>query len=248
MADQLLSIDSSNLESVADEIRTKAGLSSSQKLVFPDTDEQGKLGMVTALQGITTEATVTPKIAAQNVTLTKDSTSFSISPGFHNGNGTAGITLQSKTVTPSSSQQEVVPDTGKLLSQVIVNAMGSGYRLVQGTVTYNSLQESITLSGYGFTAAGFVVLHTNILYPIPSSGAGNCLMVLYTYNDSSSYDSVTSWRPEYVEASSIMGVYATMYGSAGRNMETNSYNSLTLRKREDNGRFNGTYFYVIWGS
>ena len=247
MADQLLSIDSSNLESVADKIRTKVGLSSSQKLVFPDTDEQGKLGMISALQSITTEATVTPKISPQQVTLTKDSTSFAISSGFHDGNGTVGITLQSKTVTPNSSQQTVEPDTGKLLSQVIVNAMGSGYRLAQGTVTYNSLQESITISGYGFTAAGFVLLHTNIP-EIASSGAGSRLMLLYTYNEPGTSTSVTNWSPSYVEASSIMGVYAMMYASAGRNMETNSYNSLTLRKREDNGRFNGTYFYIIWGN
>ena len=240
MADQLLSIDSSNLESVANEIRTKAGLSSSQKLVFPDTDEQGKLGMVTALQGITTEATVTPKISPQQVTLTKDSTSFSISPGFHDGNGTVGITLQSKTVTPNSSQQTVEPDTGKLLSQVIVNAMGSGYQVAQGTVTYSN-QESVTLSGYGFTAAGFVFMHTNIP-EIASSGAGSRISLLYTSNRPD--DTTYSWQPYVVEGSTVMGVYTVMYNKD----VTNSYNSLTLYKYNDNGRFNGTYFYFIWGS
>lgn len=240
MADQLLSINDANIRSVANAIKDKAGINRSVPLEFPD-------DFVDTLQGITTEATVTPKISPQQVTLTKDSTSFPIAAGFHDGNGTVGITLQSKTVTPNSSQQTVEPDTGKLLSQVIVNAMGSGYRLAQGTVTYNSLQESITISGYGFTAAGFVLLHTNIP-EIASSGAGSRLMLLYTYNDSSSYNSVADWNPDYIEASSISGVTAVMYGSAGRNMETNSYNSLTLRKREDNGRFNGTYFYVIWGN
>lgn len=243
MADQLLSIDSSNLESVAGAIRTKAGLSNSQKLVFPDTDEQGKLGMVTALQGITTEATVTPKISAQQVTLTKDSTSFSISPGFHDGNGTVGITLQSKTVTPNSSQQEVVPDTGKLLSQVIVNAMGSGYRLVQGTATYSN-QESITLSGYGFTAAGFVVMNTDFPSTLPSSGAGTYVMALFTSNDGDS-DSY-SWNPMYLEAYSS-GVYDNM-STADSGKVTNNYNSLVLGKKSTNCRYTGTYFYFIWGA
>ena len=240
MADQLLSIDSSNLGRVANEIRTKAGLSSSQKLVFPDTDEQGELGMISALQGITTEATVTPKISPQQVTLTKDSTSFAISPGFHDGNGTVGITLHSKTVTPNSSQQTVEPDTGKLLSQVIVNAMGNGYQVAQGTVTYSN-QESVTLSGYGFTAAGFVFMHTNIP-EIASSGAGSRISLLYTSNRPD--DTTYSWNPYVVEGSSIMGVYSTMYGGSA----TNAYNSLTLYKYNDTGRFNGTYFYFIWGN
>ena len=243
MADQLLSIDSENLKTVAGAIRTKAGLSSSQKLVFPDTDEQGKLGMISALQGITTEATVTPKISPQQVTLTKDSTSFAIGSGFHDGNGTVGITLQSKTVTPNSSQQEVVPDTGYLLSQVIVNAVSGGYKIAQGTATYSS-QESITISGFNFTPTGFVILHTDIPQ-IASSGAGSRIMLLFTSNNPSSDN--YSWYPYNAEATSIMGVYTTMY-AADANMVTSANNSLTLRKRENDGRFNGTYFYFIWGN
>ena len=136
MADELLNIEDSSLQNIANAIRTKGG--TNQPLEFP-------AGFVSALQAIETDATVTPKIQPQQVTLTKDSTNFPIAAGFHDGTGTVGISLQSKTVTPNDNQQDVVPDAGKLLSEVIVNAVSAGYKMATGTITVSAKSASKTL-------------------------------------------------------------------------------------------------------
>ena len=71
----------------------------------------------------------------------KEGETYTIPAGYHNGSGTvSGVagggnyTLQSKTVTPSAMQQEVVPDAGKYgLSSVTVNPIPSSYTDVSGT-------------------------------------------------------------------------------------------------------------------
>lgn len=58
---------------------------------------------------------------AVSQTLTTSTTSYTVPKGYHNGSGKVSISTQSKSVTPSSSSQTITPDSGKLLSSVIVN-------------------------------------------------------------------------------------------------------------------------------
>ena len=64
-----------------------------------------------------------------NVSLTLDETTltYTIPRGFHEGSGKINIVLEAKTVTPTKSVQDIVPDSGKLLSKVTVAPIPDEY-------------------------------------------------------------------------------------------------------------------------
>lgn len=64
-----------------------------------------------------------------NVSLTLDETTltYTIPRGFHEGSGKINIVLEAKTVTPTKSVQDIVPDKGKLLSKVTVAPIPDEY-------------------------------------------------------------------------------------------------------------------------
>lgn len=62
----------------------------------------------------------------KTVTLDTSTTSYTIPAGKHSGSGYVQIDPQSKTTTPSLSQQIITPGSGKVLSQVTVNAISLG--------------------------------------------------------------------------------------------------------------------------
>lgn len=77
-----------------------------------------------------TGATITgtmPNNGAVSQTLTATTTSYTVPAGYHNGSGTVSIVTETKTATPSTSSQTVTPTTGKLLTQVTVNAIPSEF-------------------------------------------------------------------------------------------------------------------------
>lgn len=53
--------------------------------------------------------------------------SYTVPAGYHNGSGTVSIVLETKSVTPTTSSQSVVPTTGKVLSEVTVNAIPANF-------------------------------------------------------------------------------------------------------------------------
>ena len=58
---------------------------------------------------------------------TTNNQSYTIPAGKHSGSGTVSISLETKTVTPSASTQNVTPTSGKVLSKVTVNAIPSNW-------------------------------------------------------------------------------------------------------------------------
>ena len=65
----------------------------------------------------------------------------------------AAVPTQSKTVTPTNSRQTILPDTGKFLSSVVVNAMSGNGGFISGIVECTNT-DRITIpvpSGQGFT-------------------------------------------------------------------------------------------------
>lgn len=75
---------------------------------------------------------------------TSNNQTYTVPAGYHNGSGTVGISLEEKSVTPSTSSQNITPTTGKVLSKVTVNAIPAKY----GDTTGDTAIASYILAGY----------------------------------------------------------------------------------------------------
>ena len=60
-------------------------------------------------------------------TLDVTTISYTIPKGYHSGTGTVKIALETKTVTPTKSAQDITPTKGKVLSKVTVAAIPDNY-------------------------------------------------------------------------------------------------------------------------
>lgn len=82
------------------------------------------------------------------VTQTLDATtgkqSYTIPAGKHSGSGTVSIVLEEKSITPTTSAQNVTPTEGKVLSKVTVNAIPAKF----GDTTGDTATAAYILAGY----------------------------------------------------------------------------------------------------
>lgn len=109
--------------------------------------------LATAVSGIENRGAVSASV--------QEGDTYTIPKGYHNGSGTvSGVAgggnynLQSKTVTPTKSQQNITPDSGYFgLSDVTVNAIPSNYQDVGATTA----TAPDVLSGKVFTTKDGVV-------------------------------------------------------------------------------------------
>ena len=69
---------------------------------------------------------------AVHQTLDGTKTTHTVPRGYHNGTGKVTITLESKAVTPTKSQQKITPTTGKVLSDVTIAPIPDAYHDVSG--------------------------------------------------------------------------------------------------------------------
>lgn len=80
---------------------------------------------------VTTDGKVTTGTMANNGAASKVLTvlepSYTVPKGYHSGAGTVSIVPETKTATPSKSQQTISPTEGKVLSSVTVNAIPEEY-------------------------------------------------------------------------------------------------------------------------
>lgn len=72
---------------------------------------------------------------AVDKTLDVTTITYTIPKGFHSGSGKVKLVLETKTVTPTKSTQEVTPTAGKVLSKVTVGAIPDKYQDVSGVTT-----------------------------------------------------------------------------------------------------------------
>lgn len=88
---------------------------------------------------VTADGVVTPGEMVNNgaVDKTLDATTitYTIPKGYHNGSGKVKLVLETKTVTPTKSAQDVTPTAGKVLSKVTVAAIPDKYQDVSGVTT-----------------------------------------------------------------------------------------------------------------
>ena len=73
-----------------------------------------------------------PDNGTVNRTLDAATPSYTIAAGKHSGSGKVQIVPESKTATPSKSQQTIAPTSGKVLTQVVVAAIPDAYQDVTG--------------------------------------------------------------------------------------------------------------------
>ncbi len=80
---------------------------------------------------VDSEGTVTAGTMVNNGAVSKklDTTtkSYTIPKGYHSGAGTVSLTTETKTATPTKSQQTITPTSGKVLSSVTVAAIPAAY-------------------------------------------------------------------------------------------------------------------------
>ena len=59
---------------------------------------------------------------------TTNNQNYTVPLGYHSGTGKVNIVLETKTATPTTSSQNIVPTSGKVLSKVTVNAIPAKYK------------------------------------------------------------------------------------------------------------------------
>lgn len=82
--------------------------------------------IIVAADGTVTTGTMANN-GAVSKTLTVEDPSYTVPKGYHAGTGTVSISMETKTVTPTTAQQTVNPTEGKVLSAVTVNAIPAQY-------------------------------------------------------------------------------------------------------------------------
>lgn len=107
--------------------------------VAPIPDNYQDVSSVTAAAGdvltgkvyVLADGTVTtgtmPNNGAVAKTLDATTITYTIPKGYHSGSGTVKITLETKTVTPTKSAQDITPTSGKVLSKVTVAPIPDEY-------------------------------------------------------------------------------------------------------------------------
>lgn len=105
---------------------------------------------------------------AVNATIDTDTTSYTIPIGFHNGAGTVKIVTETKSATPTTSTQSIVPTEGKVLSSVSIAAIPSNFGdATNKTVSAGNILEGKTAIGWNDTDKTAI----SITGTMPNNGA-----------------------------------------------------------------------------
>lgn len=86
----------------------------------------GKI-IVTSNGTVTAGAMTNQGAVSKTLDATTNNQSYTVPKGFHNGNGTVQIVLETKSATPTTASQDITPTNGKVLSKVTVGAIPSNF-------------------------------------------------------------------------------------------------------------------------
>lgn len=112
-------------------------------------------GATAYVDGEKVEGTM-PNNGAASKALDATTTSYTIPAGYHNGEGTVSVSLETKSATPTKSSQTISPTAGKLLSSVTVAAIPDTYQDVSGVtaVAADVLSGKTIVNAEGETVQG----------------------------------------------------------------------------------------------
>lgn len=118
---------------------------------------------------------------------------YTVPAGYHNGSGTVGIVLETKTATPTTSSQNITPTSGKVLSKVTVAAIPAQYQdttnvdaaagdvLTGKTIVTGSGEVAGTMPNNGAISKTLDATANNQSYTVPAgyhNGSGTVGIVL----------------------------------------------------------------------
>ena len=112
-------------------------------------------GATAYVDGEMVEGTM-PNNGAVAKTLDSATTSYTVPAGYHSGTGKVSVSLETKSATPTKSQQTISPSAGKLLSSVSVAAIPDAYQDVTGVtaVAADVLTGKVIVSATGKEITG----------------------------------------------------------------------------------------------
>ena len=112
-------------------------------------------GATAYVDGEMVEGTM-PNNGAVTETLNTATTSYTVPAGYHSGTGKVSVSLETKSATPTKSQQTISPSAGKLLSSVSVAAIPDAYQDVTGVtaVAADVLTGKVIVSATGEKITG----------------------------------------------------------------------------------------------
>lgn len=154
-----------------------------------------------------------------NKTLDTSTTSYTIQAGKHSGSGKVSISTETKTVTPTKSQQTVNPSTGKVLSRVTVNAIPSNYIEPSGTL-------NVTNNG-----THNVTQYASVNVNVPTGGGGT-----NTSDATAAASDILSGKTAYVNGAKVTGTMADN-GTVNKVLDTNTTSyTIPAGKHSGSGR------------
>lgn len=137
---------------------------------------------------------------------TSNNQSYTVPDGYHNGSGKVQIVLEEKSATPTTSAQNIIPTSGKVLSKVTVAAIPSQYKdttnvdataadvLTGKTIVTSTGEVEGTMVNNGAVSQVLDVRTGHTSYTVPAgyhSGSGTVSLVTETKSATPSASSQT---------------------------------------------------------
>lgn len=176
---------------------------------------------------------------------TSNNQTYTVPVGYHNGSGQVKITLETKSATPTTSSQTITPTSGKVLSQVTVNAIPTNYAdttdddavaadILSGKVahSYNSTTGASvavtgTMTNNGAVSKTLDATSNNQSYTVPAgyhNGSGTVSIVLETKSatPSTSSQNITPTSGKVLSKVTVAAIPA-QYGDTTGDTATAAY-------------------------
>jgi hypothetical protein len=118
-------------------------------------------GKVFVLKDGTVKTGTMANNGAVTKTLDVSTVQYVITAGYHSGAGKVSITLETKSVTPTKSEQTITPASGKVLSKVTVNPIPDAYQDVTGVTAFADtvLEGSVFVDSEGNEVEGGIPVY-----------------------------------------------------------------------------------------